>query len=306
MKIDLNEIDKFDVFNFDDSFWNYVLKNIDELYNTTFNENELNKYLKENIKINFSFFRNIDNEPNAFVEKINEKEYNIVLGKKLIILLMQHAYKVIDENYIYSDLNRKQIDLMHNIAQDCFYLWIDFICLHELSHICRSHFKDNGKYFKFNKEVDENHNNIFYEIDADRFAMILATKRFSAMIYNIKKTINKNDKEIIKNYLISMTYLFDLFFLIEGENKSSGHPSPLQRISFVLTAFCESIKDENLFQVELDSLADSVYKEFVLKHSEEYEPNNNYGEFAKESQILLEQYNEFLKKTKLNENQLFK
>lgn len=57
---------------------------------------------------------------------------------------------------------------------------------------------------------------------------------------------------------------------------------------------------------ELDNLANSVCKEFVLKHSEEYEPNNNYGEFAKESQVLLEQYTEFLKETKLNENQLFK
>lgn len=177
MKIDLNEIGNFDVCKFDDRFWNHILKNINELNNTIFNENELNKYLKVPIRINFSFFRNIDNEPNAFAEKINDIEYNIVLGKKLIILLMQNAYKLVDNYYIYSDLNRKQIDLMHNISKISFYVWIDFICLHELSHICRSHLKDNGKYFTFNKDLDKNDNNIYYEIDADRFAMIQARDR---------------------------------------------------------------------------------------------------------------------------------
>ena len=309
MKLDINDMDNFDVSKFSYETWNVILKNLNEQKDDFFNEDKLNKQLTSKIKINAFLFQNIEDDPNASVEMVADNEYDIIIGKKLITLLLQQAYKIVDNGYIFSDI-KVDTDLRDLIAQNYFYIWINFIYLHEFSHIVRSHLNSNTKKFRFGDDYSESKKNIFYEIDADRFAMMMTTRRFSSLVNNIKKVLNRNDEEIIENYLMSIAYIFDLFYLIEGENISTNsHPSPFQRIYCVFTAFCEAIKIENSFSIEfdkLDKLADDIFKKFVLRHGEEYGLNDDYSKHYLEGKNLLEEYYEFQKNNKLDEKSIIR
>lgn len=309
MKLDVKDMDKLDVSKFSYEEWNVILKNINEQKDILFNEDNINKQLKSKIKINTFLFQNIKDDPNASVEKVDDNEYDIIIGKKLITLLLQQSYNLVDNEYIFSDI-KEDIHLKHLIAQVYFYIWIDFICLHEFSHIVRSHLNGNTKNFKFTDDYLENKENLFYEIDADRFAMIMTTRIFSCKVNEIKRVINRNEKEIIENYLMSIAYIFDLFYLIEGENvNTNSHPSPFQRIHIVLAAFCESIKKENLFSIEfdkLDKLTNDIFEKFVLRHGEEYGLSDDCLKHYLEGVNLLNKYYEFQKNNELDGNQLLK
>lgn len=197
--------------------------------------------LKSTIEIFFLFNQNIRNDPNASVRKINDKKYEILIGRKLLLLLDRYSHKIFEDDLIFSNLKRNEDnkEKIRQISLLIFYFWMEFVCLHELMHVVRSHMNfKNGSYTEFNINKNESvEDSVYFEADADRYAIEFLATKLVKEIENIKVISNEYDDEIIiKNFIFLMLYLFDLFFVLNGSQKKSNHPTSLERINIIFTS----------------------------------------------------------------------
>ncbi len=132
------------------------------------------------ISINFNISEN--DICNAWARKQNDKEYAIEIGPRLIQLLREYSWLVAQDEFIFSHIERRgaNCEIFHMLSDFLMYLWIDFICLHEWSHVVYGHLqylsaKNIYSLFEFEKpELMErrisNNALIDLEAEADRFA----------------------------------------------------------------------------------------------------------------------------------------
>lgn len=311
MKINIDDIEKLTVSRLGIEYWNNIFMNVTHNINQIIKNDLSDRYLKYPIDINFYLNQDIPNDPNAYVNKISDKKYNIYIGKKLLILINHYSYKIIDDNMLFNDFDRNEANakLLSTFSSIIFYLWMDFVCLHEWFHIARGHLEYHNKpYYEYNILSEHNNEDIFFEVDADRFAMKLVTKRFMSSIKNIKLFVkNKDDKYIIDNFITAMIYLFDLFFLLKGENKRSSHPSPLERINIIIPSIVEAMHNQQMLTIseeELVKLLNQKITVFILRHGKEY--NINPEKYAVDMKNLIEGYFTFFHNNNIVKHQILK
>lgn len=310
MKINVDDIEKLAVSDFGIEYWNNIFKNVKHNINQIINNDLSYRYLKYPIEIDFYLNQNIKNDPNAFVEKIADRKYKIHIGRKLLILVNHYAYKIIDENLVFKDIKRNEEnkEMLSTLGMAIFYYWMDFICLHEWFHITRGHLEyDNKPYYEYNILSEQNKEDLFFEVDADRYAMKLVTKRFASTIKNLKTIIDKEDEILIENFIITMMYLFHLFFLLNGKNKRGSHPSPLERINITIPAIAESMHNQNTFTISENKLNELLMNNiifFVLEHGRDYKISSK--KYGTDAFSLFDNYFVFLREKKIEEYQILK
>jgi hypothetical protein len=310
MKINVNDIEGLPVANLGMEYWNDILRNVKHNANQLINNKLSDRYLKYPIEIDFYLYQNIKNDPNAYAERIFDRKYNIYIGRKLLILINNHSYEIIDKKLVFKDIKRSEEnrEILLNLASAIFYYWMDFICLHEWFHITRGHLEYYNKpHYEFNILSEQNEEDLFFEMDADRYAMKLVTKRFAATIKNLKTIIDIEDRVLIENFIMAMTYLFHIFFLLNGENKRGCHPSALERINTILPAIAESMHNQNTFKISEHELGELLLKkieQFTLENGMEY--NINSKKYEADTVSLFDNYFAFLREKKIEEYQILK
>ena len=310
MKINVDDIEKLAVSDFDIEYWNNIFKNVKQNVDEIIKDDLSHTYLKYPIEINFYLNQNIKNDPNAYAEKISDGKYNIHIGRKLLTVINNYSYKIIEEKLIFKDIKRSEEnrEILLNLASSIFYYWMDFICLHEWFHITRGHLEYYNKpYYEFNILSEQNEEDIFFEVDADRFAMNVIAKKLASNMKNLKTIIKEEDKVLIKNFTMAMMYLFHIFFLLNDKNIRGSHPSPLERINIIPPSIAESMHNQNTFTIpenELYKLLMDNVSLFISKHGKEY--NVNIEEYKTNFLKLLDNYLLFKKEKKIEENQLLK
>ena len=310
MKINIDDIEKLEIANLGIEYWNDIFQNVKYNVNQIIKDNLAHMYLKYPIEIDFYLNQNIKNDPNAYAEKISDRKYNIHIGRKLLIVINHYSYKIIDEKLIFKDIKRSEEnkEILLNLASSIFYYWMDFICVHEWFHITRGHLEYYNKpYYEFNILSEQNEEDIFFEVDADRFAMNVIAKKLASNMKNLKTIIKEEDKVLIKNFTMAMMYLFHIFFLLNDKNIRGSHPSPLERINIIPPSIAESMHNQNTFTIpenELYKLLMDNVSLFISKHGKEY--NVNIEEYKTNFLKLLNNYFLFKKEKKIEENQLLK
>lgn len=312
MLIDMNKIEKLHDEYMSAEEWNDILFNISHNINQILKNRDFDKYLKRKIDINIILNQDIENDPNAYVYKIDDNNYEIVVGKKLLKLLFYYSHQVINENLIFEKIKRNKInqEKLYKIESTIFYFWIDFICLHEWAHIINGHLdfsNCNVPYFEFNNKNSNNTtDSILIEMDADITASKVLINRFLDSLKIIKKEIEENNITLIENFYVIMCHLFDLFFQINGENIRNSHPSNLDRMLSFSTTFSEkTIEKEKFLNIKKEKLEkigiQSIFK-FTCKNLKNYKLNKN--KLIEDFDNLTDAYFKFLN-TELNQYKIF-
>ncbi|MDN5067968.1 hypothetical protein O8C94_04145 [Aliarcobacter butzleri] len=230
--------------------------------------------------------RDIVNDPNASVYKIDNYNYEIIIGKKLLALLNFYATQIVNDILIFSKIDRieENTEKLHKICNVIFFFWTQFIILHEWAHIMNGHLElkiFSDPYYEFNANIKANNeSDIFLEMDADKLAGQFLINQFLIILNDLEIELQEDKITLIENFYKIMYHLFDMFFRIYGKNIRTSHPSIFDRIHAISTIFGEQL----------------IARKDLLKMSEEkLEEIGNKSIF--EFTIYLENYN--LDKSKL-------
>lgn len=323
MSIDLSHIEKAAA-QVGDEYWKDIRENITHnFYQIIGNDALTNAILKYKIDVEFSLdndtMTKVENDPNAYAKMLSDKKYEIAIGKKLLILLRHYSYKIIDYNTIFPDLirNDDNREILRKISDAIFYYWMDFVCLHEWSHIVKGHLNYVHRYpsdiyaayYEFNVNQNQQDNILYFEIDADRFAGKLLLGRFVLSLQELKKHFNFETESLLLAFNIGMLYLFDLFFLLSGHKRES-HPAPFDRMVLLNTAFSEALYLypsllDNMTEQKLMELTQESFNIFFKEHGEDY-ARLDYNELIKGVFDLLDGYKQFLRNVELSKYQILK
>lgn len=194
---------------------------------------------------------NLRHEKNARARIVSDSSYKIILDAGLVAWLFDLSKTIIhDCPLIFYDIDRANDVELDKAAAVLFRLWMNFIVLHEWSHIICGHHK-----FSLDKtlwlEIPTldipttskltNAQRICLEAEADAFAIkFLAT--FHYFSWRIMSEELYGDlfrrKRVAYDTLIGLILLFEAFETINPRNqdKEATHPLPDQRI-FIATVF---------------------------------------------------------------------
>lgn len=200
------------------------------------------------VSIEVDIFRH---EKNARARIVSDKNYKIILDAGLVAWLFDLSKTIIhDCPLIFYDIDRNDEDNTDQAAAVLFRLWMNFIVLHEWSHIICGHHKfslDKTLWLEIPPPETSltpkltNAQRICLEAEADAFAIkFLAT--FHYFSWRIMSEELYGDlfrrKRVAYDTLTGLILLFEAFETINPRNqdKAATHPSPDQRI-FIATVF---------------------------------------------------------------------
>lgn len=175
----------------------------------------------------------------------------IKVNKQLLFLINSHlTKKYLSDSLMFNDIAEELIRKSFNSIRE---LVIEFIILHEISHIYLDHLKiknDNEKYEYYKESI---------EFDADRRA---ANLLFGKFLMKIKKSGIKDYKPLIEKFIY---FLFEVIYIIYQQNKDNCNYSDLdilKRMTIISTAFAETkFKDINQ---EITDIPISEIKEIII------------------------------------------
>lgn len=214
-----------------------------------------------NISVDIDVMQTKVKKYNAYAKILENNSYEMVFCPHLLTLIdgltieLTNKYKEyfseINKSIFY-DKNKRDI-LQKNIYQ---YL-TNHIFYHELFHILRGHLKyiQNTKSLNTILEFEENNENIFdnlyLEIDADKYASIASLLGNFQIFENIRK-LGFNINEVFSIIFISMNELLYLFHLLNKKpTKRKGHPILFDRTVLFNHYFMEALNEpkiRNIFE----------------------------------------------------------
>lgn len=250
---------------------------------------------------------------NAYAKILKDDSYEIVFCPHLLTLIdglsieltsrYKEYFSEINKSIFY-DKNKRDI-LQKNIYQ---YL-TNHIFYHELFHILRGHLKyvQNIKSLNIILEFEENHekivDNLYLEIDADKYASISSLLGSFEIFENIRK-LGFNINEVFYIIFISMNELLYIFHLLNNEPKTrKGHPILFDRTVLFNHYFMESLNKPNIKNVleknnidyaQIDRLNVLSFALLIKKYQIEKLFNQN------DILNLEKEYSNFLRNTKLD------
>jgi len=214
-----------------------------------------------NISVDINEMQTKVKKYNAYAKILKDDSYEIMFCPHLLTLIdglsieltskYKEYFSEINKSIFY-DKNKRDI-LQKNIYQ---YL-TNHIFNHELFHILRGHLKylQSTKSLNIILEFEENNENIFdnlyFEIDADKYASILSVFGSFEIFENIRK-LGFNINEVFYIIFISMNELFYVFHLLNKEPKTrKGHPILFDRAVLFNHYFMKTLNEpkiKNIFE----------------------------------------------------------
>lgn len=257
--------------NWDEKQWEKVYKNIyinaEKVLNYGVNELFKNPNVNIDFKIDTEeeYFK--EDEINAFAEIHDEENYIIVLSKKLIQLLSHFSRKIIDYEFIFSHIKRVEENrqILMELADFAFYIWIQSIFYHEFAHIVRGHLATNYRKYKIktwyevinddiNKKLKKDYIRSL-EADADKWGSTFMIGNAYLILEEMFKKYYKNQKEedYLYDYILTIVLMYDLFERLEhGARKEFNesdfdHPHPEYRALISLLVIAEENLQNKVF-----------------------------------------------------------
>jgi len=295
------------------NYWNDIFMNVTHNINQLIKNEYSDRFLKYPIEVVFELNQDIKNDPNAYAKRIGHKKYEIVIGKKLLTSVYDYSKDIVYKNLVFANITKSNKLLSDKISLIIFYFWMDFICLHEWAHIVRGHCEYVNKektYYEFNinSKEDSSTNNLYFEIDADKFSTRYFTGKFSLCIDQIKEIGILDDNIIMLEIMTSMLYLFDLFSQLHDGNKIGSHPLPINRIVVFVSAVIETVNlKKDLFKISLNELVDLQLKcinRFILRNNHSLVIDKNKILF--ETMSLNKRYLSFIKEIEIDKYKILK
>ncbi|QKJ22319.1 hypothetical protein [Poseidonibacter lekithochrous] len=211
-----------DNIKFDSDYWNGILPRINKNIRQFF-------LISKNIDIDISLNRKLGSKLSTYCKKINSQKYKVFIGKELL----EEINLCLTREY-----NNESSLLFKDIPFDCFdetiilikEFIIEFIALHEFSHIMGKHFEiKSDKNEHIVKDIN------LLEVDADRFgSMLLAGKYLSI----IEKYGKQKYSYLIRTLIYVQFYIFEIRFKLEPKKNQAYH---IQRITLGSNGFTEAI-----------------------------------------------------------------
>lgn len=294
MALNIDKIEKEYIENFDIKYWNNKLTKINDLLNQFLNNEYGNKYLKYKINVKLSLNQNIENDPNAYSNKIDKNNFEIVFGRKLLLLLDYYSHEIFNYELIFDKIERipKNEEKLYKLVDFTLESWIYFIFLHEWTHILNGHFEYESS----------SKNDMYIELDADITAGKILIALFASNLSDFQKDFQEKDICLIENFNIIMFYLFDFFFEVKEINIRNTHPSIHDRMIALLTTFTETFYvKNNLFKISQNEFFEIGMKsilKFMIYHDKKYKLNKN--DITKDFESLTSGYFSFQKENSLN------
>ncbi|QKF67628.1 hypothetical protein AVENP_2094 [Arcobacter venerupis] len=250
---------------------------------------------------------------NAYAKILKDDLYEIVFCPHLLTLIdglsieltskYKEYFSEINKSIFY-DKNKRDI-LQKNIYQ---YL-TNHIFYHELFHILRGHLKyvQNIKSLNIILEFEENHekivDNLYLEIDADKYASIASLLGSFEIFENIRK-LGFNINEVFYIIFVSMNELLYIFHLLNKEPKTrQSHPILFDRTVLFNHYFMEALNEpkiknvlekNNVDYAQIDRL--NVLSFALLTKKYQIEKLFNQNDILN----LEKEYSNFLRNTKLD------
>lgn len=254
------QIEKLYKNSIDNKSFEVIRENLVNILDNFKNILEKEKLNNLNIFIDIDEMQTKVKKYNAYARILEDDSYEIIFCPHLLTLIdglsieLTNKYKeyfsIIDKKNIFYDKNKRDI-LQKNIYQ---YL-INHIFYHELFHILRGHLKyiQNTKSLNIILEFEENNENIFdnlyLEIDADKYASIASVLGSFQIFENIRK-LGFDINEVFYIIFISMNELLYLFHLINNEPKTrKKHPILFDRTVLFNHYFMEALNESKIKNV---------------------------------------------------------
>lgn len=308
------QIEKLYKNSIDNKSFEVIRENLVNILDNFKNILEKEKLNNLNIFIDIDEMQTKVKKYNAYARILEDDSYEIIFCPHLLTLIdglsieLTNKYKeyfsIIDKKNIFYDKNKRDI-LQKNIYQ---YL-INHIFYHELFHILRGHLKyiQNTKSLNIILEFEENNENIFdnlyLEIDADKYASIASVLGSFQIFENIRK-LGFDINEVFYVIFISMNELLYLFHLINNEPKTrKKHPILFDRTVLFNHYFMEALNEpkiknvlekNNVNYAQIDRL--NILNMALLIKKYQIEELFNQSDILN----LEKEYSNFLRNTKLD------
>ena len=329
MTIDFNELCNS---HWDTEQWNDIYKNIyintDKVLNYGIKELCKNPNLTINFKIDTEekYFKK--DEINAFAKICDEENYSIVLSKKLIQLLSHFSRKIIDYEFIFSHIKRVEENrqILMELADFAFYIWIQSIFFHEFAHIVRGHLATNYRksriktwYEISNYEVNKKLKKEYIkslEADADKWGSTFMLGNAYLILEEMfkKHYKNQNEEDYLYDYILTIVLMYDLFERLEHKvreefNESDfDHPHPEYRALISLLILGEDHLQNKVF-TSIDSQKKmSIVMKAIQTYFLEFRQfsNTRYSKQMLGWVNFINKTRKILEKHKINKKTLFK
>lgn len=247
---------------------------------------------KENINCpNISIFINIMQTEsvkkfNAHAKILEDGSYEIGFCPQLLTLIdglsielttkYKEHFSVIDKNMFYDKNNRNKLQSY------IFEYFINHIFSHELFHILRGHIKylhENkslNMILEFEESNEKNLDNLYLEIDADKYASIHSLLGNFEILEKIRK-LGFNISQVLYIIFMSMNELFYIVHLLSNKPMiREGHPLLFDRVVLFNHYFMETLdqdkiknilEKDNISYDAIDRLNTLTMVEFFKKYS---------------------------------------
>ncbi|MDD3856192.1 hypothetical protein [Sulfurimonas sp.] len=252
-------------------------------------------------------------EFNAYAKLEKKDSYEVVFCPKLLTLIeglsieltekYKESFAVIDKKMFYDKENRNKLQ------KYIYHYYIIHIFYHELFHILRGHLKylndskSLNQILEFEETNKKNIENLYLEIDADKFASIASVFEWLKYIENINK-LGFNFKESLYIIFMSMNELFYIFHLLNRKAEiRKGHPILFDRVLLFNHHFMSALENndlENALEI-LDLNLEDINKLNYLTMAEftkKYKIENLFE--GCDTLNIKKEYDNFLIDTKLN------
>ena len=306
--LNLNKILELHNQQMDTNYWNDILKDIYLCTNQIINNKENDLYFKRKINIDILLDRDILNDPNASVYKIDDYNYEIVIGKKFLVLLNYYSSEIVNKNLIFNKIDRIEVneEKLYKINSLIFFFWTQFIILHEWAHIVNGHLdlkNFSDPYYEFNSTIKTNNeSDIFLEMDADKLAGQLLINQFLIILNDLEIEFQEDKITLIDNFHKIMYHLFDMFFRIHEKNIKSSHPSYYDRIHAISTIFgVELLEKKNILKIseeKINEIGNESIMEFAILFLKDY--NLDKTKLLSDFDETYDKYLKFLKDIELD------
>jgi len=250
---------------------------------------------------------------NAHAKMLEDDSYEIVFCPHLLTLIDGLSIELTSKYKEYfSEINKKKFYDKNNRNKLQSYIYeyfINHIFYHELFHILRGHIKylyntnSLNIILEFEENNQKNLDNLYLEIDADKYASINSVLGEFELLENIRK-LGFNFNEIFHIIFMSMHELFYVFHLLNNEPiKRQGHPILLDRIILFNDHFVKVLNQNKIKYIleegsisydEINRLSELSTSIFIKKY--------NLEDIFYNCDVvnILEKYYYFLKDVKLD------
>jgi hypothetical protein len=261
--------------------WKEVFSNVRENVDTYLSSEEIRStYRDPNTSVEF-VVDDLCHSVNAFAGKVAVNSYRIRICAGLAAYLRESAIETIESGWVFKDQSSSDPVLRSRLIDYLMYIWLDFVCFHEWSHVICGHQSvgsSGEQWSEFEVQRDAKGKlppevNQRLEAEADAYAAKFTLARFSTIWQGLAQEIYAKavPEMVLRDYLMSVLLLFRAFEKIDRKDCAErSHPEPIDRAfvvhSFMMGEFSGIPGLPSLGKEEVETIFSGVLLEFYLSH----------------------------------------